>query len=228
MPEFKSQTGSNGLTPDISEEHKKLDSIYNDIPLHEIPWNTETPPEVLVKLIRDGVVKPCRCIDLGCGAGNFAIYMSGKGFDVTGVDVSANAVKIARENALKAGAKCEFVRSDINGDMAEVEGTFDFAYDWEVLHHIYPDHRDRYIKNVHRILNPDSKYLSVCFSEKNSQFGGKGKYRKTPLGTILYFSSEEELRALFSSYFRILEIETIEVPGKYGIHAVNYALMERV
>jgi len=34
-------------------------------------------------------------------------------------------------------------------------------------------------------------------SEKDPQFGGAGKIRKTPLGTTLYFSSEDEIRDLF-------------------------------
>jgi hypothetical protein len=83
------------------------------------------------------------------------------------------------------------------------------------------------MKNVQRILNPGGKYLSVCFSEKSPQFGGKGKYRKTPLETILYFSSEEELKTLYGNYFKIIELKTIEVPGKYGSHIANCALLER-
>jgi hypothetical protein len=51
------------------------------------------------------------------------------------------------------------------------------------------------------------KYLSVCFSERNHHFGGTGKYRETPIGTILYFSSEEELKELFSAYFKIIEVK---------------------
>jgi len=109
----------------------------------------------------------------------------------------------------------------------EIEETFDFAYDWELLHHIFPEKRKKYIENVHRILNPGGKYLSVCFSEKDPQFGGSGKYRETPLGTILYFSSEDELRGLFDPYFNVRESKTIEISGKFAPHLANYAFMER-
>ena len=71
-----------------------------------------------------------------------------------------------------------------------VYGAWDFAYDWGMLHHILPEQRHKYIEGVYRILNPKGKYLSVCFSEKDAGFGGSGKYRKTRLGTVLYFSSE--------------------------------------
>ncbi len=193
----------------------------------EIPWNIETPPDALVELGESGKVKPSKTIDLGCGTGNYAIYLASLGFDVTGVDISLTAIKIAKENAEKKGIKCNFLVADVLGDLDEVKETFDFAYDWELLHHIFPEKRKKYVENVYRILTPRGKYLSVCFSEKDLQFGGSGKYRETRLGTILYFSSEEELRDLFDPYFNIKELKTKEISGKSALHLANYAFMER-
>ena len=79
---------------------------------------------------------------------------------------------------------------------------------------------------MYKILNPKAKYLSVSFSEKDPCFGGQGKYRETPLGTVLYFSSEEELKNLFESYFKIIELKTIEIRGKPVPHIANYVFME--
>lgn len=205
----------------------EMDKIYRNMPLEEIPWNIETPPDALVELIESGKVKPCKTIDFGCGAGNYAIYLANAGFDVAGIDISQTAIKIAKENAKKKGVKCDFLVADVLGDLTEVKETFDFAYDWELLHHIYPQKRKKYVENVHRILNPREKYLSVCFSEKDPQFGGSGKYRKTPLDTILYFSSEDELRDLFDPYFNIKELKTIELMGKSAPHLANYVFMEK-
>ncbi len=205
----------------------EIDKIYRTMPLEEIPWNIETPPKALVDLIESGKVKPCKAIDLGCGAGNYAIYLASIGFDVTGVDISPTAIKIAKENAKEKGVKSNFLVADVLGDLHEVKGTFDFAYDWELLHHIFPEERKNYVKNVHRMLNPKGKYLSICFNEKDLQFGGSGKYIKTRIGTILYLSSEEELRDLFEPCFNIKELKTIEIKGKSVLHIANYAFMEK-
>ena len=193
----------------------------------EIPWNIEEPPKALVELVESENLKPCKTIDLGCGAGNYAIYLISKGFDVTGVDISQTSIKIAKKNAKKRRIKCNFLVADVLGDLNEVRETFDFAYDWELLHHIFPEKREKYVKSLYRLLNPKGKYLSVCFSEKDPQFGGSGKYRKTPLGTILYFSSEDELRDLFEPYFNIKELKTIEIMGKSTPHLANYVFMEK-
>ncbi len=207
-------------------EYADIDRIYRDVPLDKIPWNSESPPDALVTLVRSGKIRPCKTVDLGCGAGNYALYLAGRGFEVTGIDSSPTAIQIAQANARKQGAACRFIVANLLGDMHEVTDTFDFAYDWEVLHHIFPEDRETYVKNVRKILNPGATYLSVCFSETDPQFGGKGKFRKTPVGTTLYFSSEPELRDLFSRYFEIRELKTIEVSGKYGSHCAVYTLMK--
>jgi cyclopropane fatty-acyl-phospholipid synthase-like methyltransferase len=204
-----------------------MDNLYRNMPPEEIPWNIVTPPDVLVQLVESGVVRPCKTIDFGCGAGNYVIYLAGKGFDATGVDLSPTAIQMANENAQKKGVSCHFLVADVLGDLNEVTETFEFAYDWEMLHHLFPDKRGKYIENVYKILSPNGKYLSVCFSEMDPQFGGSGKYRETRLGTTLYFSNEDELRALFEPYFNIKELKTIEISGKTGSHLVNYAFMER-
>ena len=204
-----------------------MERIYRKTPLNEIPWNIETPPDVLVRLVESGKVKPCKTIDLGCGIGNYSIYLASLGFDVTGIDNSPTAIKIAQENAKKKGIKCNFLVADVLGNFNEVKDKFDFAYDWELLPHIFPEQRRIYVKNVYKILNPRGKYLSVCFSENDPCFGGLGKYRKTRLDTILYFSYEDELRDLFEPYFNIEELKMIGIRGKPASHLANYAFMER-
>ena len=206
---------------------EEMEKIYGKMSLDEIPWNMETAPEAITELVESGKVKACKTIDLGCGAGNYAIYFAGKGFDVTGLDISRSAIKIARANAKKKEAKCCFIAADVLGDLKLIKEPFDFAYDWELLHHIFPEQREQYVENLCRILKPGGKHLSVCFSEKDKQFGRTGKYRETHLGTILYFSSEEEIRALYEPFFNIIELKTIEIRGKYAPHFAVSAFMER-
>jgi SAM-dependent methyltransferase len=204
-----------------------MNKIYSEMDLHNIPWNVETPPEILQELIGSKKLSPCKIIELGCGAGNYVIYFSKMGFDATGVDISEKAIEIARGLAQKAGVKCEFITADVLGDMLAIEGSYDFIYDWELLHHIFPEDRNKYIENVHRLLKSQGGYLSVCFSEASTQFGGVGKYRKTPIGTDLYFSSEAEIESLFNRLFFVEELKSIDIKAKQGVHKAIYALMRK-
>jgi len=165
-------------------------------------------------------------LEAGCGTGNHARYFAAHGFDVTGVDIAPTAVGIARRNAAAEGLDCSFLTADLTADPPAFAEKFDFAWEWEVLHHIAPALRPAWVRNLHHLLNPGAAYISVCFSEDDEQFGS-GKMRRTPIGTTLYFSSEDELRALFAAHFAIEELRTMRIPGTRGAHAVIYAQLFR-
>ena len=205
----------------------QMENIYRTVPAEKIPWNIETPPEILQHIVKAEIIKPCKAIELGCGIGNYVTYLASMGFDAIGVDFSNTAIETAKKSALQKGLKCKFIAADVLGDMNEVQDTFDFAFDWELLHHIFPPDRGKYINNVCRLLNPGGRYLSVCFSEDSPQFGGEGKYRKTPLDTVLYFSSESEMAALFKPLFEIEELKTVAIKGKYAAHKAIYAFLKK-
>ncbi len=211
----------------VRDEQMRMDEVYKNMSLEEVPWNMETPPEPLVELVDSGKVQPCKTIDMGCGAGNYAVYLAERGFKVTGVDFSQTAIKIARENASRKGVKCNFFVADVIEELDKINQTWDFVYGWGLLHHILPEQRQKYVENVRRILNPSGRYLSVCFSREDTGFGGSGKFRKTSLGSVLYFSSEDELRELFESYFQVIDLRTIKISGKFDSHIFNYVFMER-
>ncbi|KUG20442.1 MAG: class I SAM-dependent methyltransferase [Methanomicrobiaceae archaeon] len=204
-----------------------LDAIYRSMDPEAIPWNIAEPPDALVDLVESGAVAACRAIDLGCGIGNHAVYLASRGFEMTGVDISPSAIRAARKNAEERGVACNFLVADVLTEPGWLRRTFDFAYDWELLHHIMPEDRERYVAHVHAVLNDAGKYLSICFSESDPQFGGRGKYRKTSIGTVLYFSSEDELEDLFAPLFDIIELKTIEISGRSAPHRAVYAFMEK-
>lgn len=208
------------------ERQAQMDEIYLTLSPDAIPWNTETPPQVLTELVESKKIKPGKAVDLGCGAGNYAIYLASRGFDVTGIDISPAAIKLAQENAEKKKIKARFQVADLSGDLSCFNIGFDFAFEWNVLHHIFPEQREVYAKKIAGLLKKGGIYLSVCFHEQDPQFGGKGKYRTTSLDTRLYFSNLEELKSLFSSYFLVLENKIIEIPAKTGYHAENYFLLK--
>lgn len=209
------------------DQKAQMDAIYRNLAPDRIPWNIAHPPELLVELVESNWIQPCKAVDLGCGAGNYTLWLASKGFQMTGIDISSRAIEMADHKARTREISCRFIEHDLLSELEGLPRAFDFAYDWEVLHHIFPKDRETYISNVHSILRSKGKYLSVCFSETDPDFGGEGKYRETPIGTILYFSSEQELRELFDPLFRIEKLYTKRIAGKYGPHEVIVALMER-
>jgi SAM-dependent methyltransferase len=205
----------------------QMNRIYRDLSPDEIPWNMDVPPALLVELIEGGGIGPCKAIDLGCGTGTYSVWLAARGFHVTGVDISDEALALARQRATEAGATCRFEAADLIAGADELGDDYGFAFEWEVLHHVLSADRGRYLDNVAALLAPGGKYLLVCFSVASPAFGGQGKLRRTPLGTELYFSSEDELQALFEPRFAILELDTLSVPGKRGPHVAIRSLLQK-
>jgi SAM-dependent methyltransferase len=218
-------TGKSSLSSGEETLKGQMEEIYQTFPPEKIPWNIESPPDALKQLVETGRIKPCKAVEFGCGAGNYVTYLASLGFDATGIDFSETAIEIARRFSSQKDANCTFLVADVLGDMSEINGMFDFAYDWELLHHIFPPDREKYAQTVYDLLNPGGRYLSVCFSEDSPQFGGQGKYRITPLNTVLYFSSEDEIESLFTPLFDIEDLKTIDVVGKFSPHKAIYSLM---
>ena len=206
---------------------EQMENIYKNLEPEKIPWNIETPPEILQDMVESGEIKPCKVIELGCGIGNYVMYLSSLRFDAAGVDFSETAINIAKKTSKDKELDCNFLAADVLGDLTEIQDTFDFVYDWELLHHIFPEYREQYLRNVCRLLKSGGKYLSVFFSEDSPQFGGKGKIRKTPLDTELYFSSEKEMVPIFEPLFEIKELKTIEITGKFAPHKAIYAYLKK-
>ena len=207
---------------------EQMNQIYGNTSLEKIPWNIQDPPDLLVEVVENGKVAPCRAVDLGCGAGNYAMWLATKGFQVTGIDCSEKAIEIARDLAQQKEVDCEFLVGNLTSPDFEPGLVFQFAYDWEVLHHVFPEERETYIDNISKMLERGGTYFSVCFSEQDPDFGGEGKYRKTPMNTTLYFSSEEEIRNLLAPNFEIKELSTVEIAGKYGPHIAVMALAVKI
>ncbi|SEB96714.1 Methyltransferase domain-containing protein [Paramicrobacterium humi] len=75
-----------------------------------------------------GALEPGRALDLGCGEGADAIWLTGRGWRVTGVDISQTALDRARVDATTAGIEprhIDWVCADLT--TWQPEGSFDLA-----------------------------------------------------------------------------------------------------
>ncbi|MGD0645103.1 MAG: class I SAM-dependent methyltransferase [Candidatus Bathyarchaeia archaeon] len=77
-------------------------------------WEFGYPSPELVALAAAKVPRRnAKVLDVGCGGGIDAIFMAQCGFRVTGVDVSAAALRIAGKRAEKALVKAGWLRGSV-------------------------------------------------------------------------------------------------------------------
>ena len=211
----------------MGKSSQRFNQIYSEQAPENIPWNSLEMPDAIQDLIKSKSIKACKAIDIGCGLGNYSRELSRMGFEMTAVDFSSVAITKAQELADKEQLSIEFLLVDFTKELELNLSEFDFAFDYGLLHHIYPEHREMYVKNVAKLLNKNAYYLSIAFNEEDAYFEGKGKYRETPTGSVLYFSNTNEIQKLFSPLFHILDLKNITIPGKNGNHRAYYAFMQK-
>lgn len=88
----------------------------------------------------DKYLKPRMTIlDIGCGVGTVDIYLASRGYKVMGIDISTNAISIARKNALNLGVSGNVKFKTINFNNMSIKGMFDVVICSEVLEHLKDD-----------------------------------------------------------------------------------------
>jgi SAM-dependent methyltransferase len=70
------------------------------------------PSEFLVKWLPR--IPPGRALDVACGAGRNSLHLAQAGFQVDAVDVSAVALKRARQSARERGLEVNWIESDLD------------------------------------------------------------------------------------------------------------------
>ncbi len=122
-------------------------------------WDTGLVAEDLQHAVEQGIVKPCRVIDLGCGSGTNAVYLAGKGFDVTAVDVAPTALAVGRAKADEAGVEVRWVLADVL-NLPDL-GTFDLIFDRGCYHNVRYVDAARFVESMRQLMRPGSRALIV-------------------------------------------------------------------
>ncbi|TXT57095.1 MAG: hypothetical protein BAJALOKI1v1_1880003 [Promethearchaeota archaeon] len=141
---------------------------YEKKELSRIPWHSDDPPIRLKELIEKGDVKVGKALDLCSGAGTNSIFLAKKGFDVIGIDISEEAVKIAKERAKEdnVAEKCQFLSANVL-EKEFPPTTFNFIIDRGCYHHMPQEEKPFLAQKVEESLKPMGMYLLYCFSDQN-------------------------------------------------------------
>ncbi|MFH1338607.1 MAG: class I SAM-dependent methyltransferase [Candidatus Omnitrophota bacterium] len=181
------------------EIKKEWDELYGHFPLESLPWHSERPARALVDAIKKGGIKKCNALDICCGAGTNSLYLAVKGFRVTGLDISGEALRLAK----KRFENSKISPGLVNGDAANLpfkDKTFGFVFDRGCFHHIPMAERPQYVEEAHRVLKPGGNFLLICFSDKNPP--RENTFSKKAIAD--YFSPHFEIIRIKSSVFREL------------------------
>jgi len=103
-------------------------------------------------------------LDLGCGAGNNAVWVAKQGFRMSGIDISPTAIDWANEVMVRENLDINFeLGSAVTLDKFE-DNSFDFIIDSACLHCIIGTDREILFKNVVRTLKNGGYFLIMTMA----------------------------------------------------------------
>ncbi len=140
---------------------------------HDTPWDTNRPSAELARILCDWSIEPCRVVEIGCGTGTNAVFLSQKGFQVTAFDLSPLAIEQAEMRAAEGGVTVEFFTADIL-DLADLNLPFPFVFDRGVYHVVRRVDVEQFVEAIAKLTSPGGFYLALAgnANEKNPTEGG--------------------------------------------------------
>ena len=165
----------------------------------ELDGFSSAPSTLLVEAVRG--LNPGTALDAGMGQGRNAVYLAREGWEVTGFDISSEALAVARSNAEKAGVRMNAVKAGYD--------RFDFGVEkWDLIVLAFawaPVSDPSFVGRIRTSLRPGGR---VVFEHMITKGGG-------PQANIVRQLLPGQLRTCFSD-FEIVRYEETEGMGDWG------------
>jgi len=205
-------------TSDRDSKHL-VASSYDRIAERYLEWRADHHREGAapwVSMLAERLLPRSQVLDIGCGAGIPLTRALAAAYDVTGVDISARQIELARRNVPNARF--------IHGDISTIEfraATFDAAVASYSLIHLPRAEHESIFQNIARWLRPGG-FLLANFGTSNRAV----VYDDNWLGQPMFWSNYDadgERKALAAAGFELL-LDRIETEIEDG-HPLRWLLI---
>lgn len=212
--------------PTLDDVRAYWNEFINDIEVTDLPIGTSEFFDALeryryekIDYLRDYVgfqrYKGKKVLEVGCGVGIDLLQFARAGALVTAIDLTENAVKLAKANLAREG-----YRADIRVGNAErldfPDGSFDVVYSHGVLHHTTDTRKA--VSEVHRVLRAGGEAVIMLY-KRYSWFNLVATLSRTPIehpkkdAPIIRRYTTGECRRLFHR-FREVQIHVDRFPKR--------------
>jgi cyclopropane fatty-acyl-phospholipid synthase-like methyltransferase len=170
-------------------------TTFESIYAGQAPWDIGKPQKAFIDVAEQisGSV-----LDAGCGTGDTALFLAGRGNRVTAFDFLEEPIKRAKRKAAERGLAVSFLVKDALG-LSEWQERFDNVIDSGLFHCFSDADRKKYIAGLATVLKPGGRLFLLCFSDQEP--GDQGPRRV----------SKKELQDTFAGGWDIESIQPIQI-----------------
>ena len=205
-----------------TEAERASDSYFNEIEKRRYHTHYH-----LAEFFESLLGQDRRLLEVGCGIGVDSIQLARRGFQVTAVDLTENALVVARQFATRRGVTIDFRLGNAEALDFPSE-SFDFVYSFGVLHHT-PD-IERSLAEVYRVLRPGGtafvmlyhRYSLVNLVHRMLRLPYESPRSRDDQCPVVYTLSRSAVRELFRD-FSSVEVRS-EYPFTYGFGPLTTGL----
>ena len=159
------------------------------------PWDVGRPQQAFIDIadqIRGSV------LDAGCGTGDIALFLAGRGNTVTGVDYLEEPIRRAKLKAVEQKLPVIFLVKDAT-TFKDWSERFDNAVDSGLFHVFCDEDRKKYVAGLATVLKPGGRLYLICFSDEESGTDGPRRITKQELHEA--FADGWEIESIEASRF---------------------------
>jgi len=171
----------------------------------------KAPQEEIIALddlFRNKKVK--KILDLGCGGGRHLVYFAKLGYEVCGIDVSPEAIRLSQKWLADEGLKAELHCSDMIR-LPWPDNFFDAAFSIKVIEHHQFIKVQKIITEVYRVINGNGYFFVILKKYPPAKNWQDGKFVRldhhlyaptegSQKGIEHYFFTEDELKVIFAGF----------------------------
>jgi cyclopropane fatty-acyl-phospholipid synthase-like methyltransferase len=141
------------------------------------PWDIGKPQKPFVEA---AIRITGSVLDAGCGTGDTALFLAGRGNKVTGIDFLEEPIRRAQRKAAEQRSSTTFLVKDAVtlGDWGE---RFDNVTDSGLFHVFSDEDRKKYVAGLATVLKPGGRLFLLCFSDEEPGTEGPRRVSKKEL-----------------------------------------------
>lgn len=167
-----------------------------------------------------------KVLDLGCGTGRNANHLASLGCEVTGLEIAANALRLAKERARDLGVEATYLHGSMGEAFSFADGSFDLVLDITSSNSLNQAEREVYFKETQRVLKKNGWFFVKALNKEGDK-NAKNLLKTSPgpepdtyimkdLGLVERVFDQKSFRGLYGQYFKIIFLEKKTSYTRFG------------